>query len=322
MNNEKIMLSVIIPCYNGEQCLPHLMEQVCAENLDNVEIIVINDGSTDGTEKVCKSFAEKNEHIQFVTTENHGVSSARNLGLEKARGEYITFFDADDEIMPWTISLYKQKVTSQEDVYAFNYETLFVENDTKRSPLHLLDGKYDAEKFLRLFLYRRVSVGLYSLVLKKSFLSVHIITFDTKQKFGEDYLFILSVLLHSKTVSYDDSIVYRYLINAQSVSNKINYDIRRFYAFMKIKELVDQEFAHKKQLQLAKNFFLADLYAANVQIYLCGKETNKEFEQYALHYKKVLLRPIVGSFKYCFRIWFFALVPLSLLFLIKRGRAK
>ena len=98
MNKEKV--SVIIPAYNAEPFIERAIDSVLSQTYKNVEIIVINDGSTDKTEQKVKAYIEKYENIKLISTENGGVCRARNIGIETASGEYISFLDADDELLP------------------------------------------------------------------------------------------------------------------------------------------------------------------------------------------------------------------------------
>lgn len=91
-----INVSVIIPIYNKAPWLDHCLKSVLQQNIDSKEIICINDGSTDGSEKIIRKLADENKEIFLVNQENHGVGYARNKGIDLARGEFIAFMDADD----------------------------------------------------------------------------------------------------------------------------------------------------------------------------------------------------------------------------------
>lgn len=104
------LISVIIPVYNIKEYLPRCVASVCAQTYKNLEIILVDDGSTDGTGELCDELAKKDERIRVYHKENGGSSSARNLGIEKARGEYLGFVDSDDYI--------------SEDMYARLYQAL------------------------------------------------------------------------------------------------------------------------------------------------------------------------------------------------------
>ena len=95
---QKSLISIIIPVYNTEQYLSKCLDSVINQTYKNLEIIVIDDGSTDNSGKICDEYALKDNRIKVVHKQNAGVSSARNIGLDIARGEYIAFIDSDDYI--------------------------------------------------------------------------------------------------------------------------------------------------------------------------------------------------------------------------------
>ena len=97
-------LSIVIPVYNTEAYLPACIGSVLDPSCDEVEIILVNDGSTDGSETVCRDFCSRfPERIRMVTTENGGLGAARNVGLEMARGEFVLFLDSDDSLAPGAV---------------------------------------------------------------------------------------------------------------------------------------------------------------------------------------------------------------------------
>ena len=93
-----IKVSVVIPVYNTYKYLPECLESVINQTLADIEIICINDGSTDFSSKILEEYASKDKRIKIISQNNQGVSCARNRGLEIARGEYIYFLDSDDKI--------------------------------------------------------------------------------------------------------------------------------------------------------------------------------------------------------------------------------
>ena len=91
-------VSIIIPIYNAENHLDKCISSAVSQTYRDLEIILVNDGSTDGSEKICRSFAEKDPRIMLINQENAGVSAARNAGLEACTGDLITFIDSDDHV--------------------------------------------------------------------------------------------------------------------------------------------------------------------------------------------------------------------------------
>lgn len=91
-------ISVIIPIYNQERYLAECLESVVSQDLEGLEIILVNDGSTDSSEQICMEYADKLPNMQYIRKQNQGLGEARNTGLNAANGEYVFFLDADDEI--------------------------------------------------------------------------------------------------------------------------------------------------------------------------------------------------------------------------------
>ena len=101
-----VKLSIIVPVYNSEKFLNKCIESLRNQTIKDIEIILINDGSTDGSLEICKEFAQKDSRIKVFSQENSGQATARNVGLDNAAGEYITFADADD----WVDNDYYEKL--------------------------------------------------------------------------------------------------------------------------------------------------------------------------------------------------------------------
>ena len=94
------MISVIVPIYNAEQYLSTCVESICGQTYHDLEIILVNDGSTDRSLDICNDLAQKDRRIQVIHKQNSGPSESRNMGLDIAKGEYIAFVDSDDCMHP------------------------------------------------------------------------------------------------------------------------------------------------------------------------------------------------------------------------------
>lgn len=97
------MISIIVPIYNSESLLPRCVGSVLAQTASDWELVLVDDGSTDGSAEICRKYAEADARIKYIFKENGGVSSARNAGLDAARGEFVMFVDSDDAIAPNTL---------------------------------------------------------------------------------------------------------------------------------------------------------------------------------------------------------------------------
>lgn len=122
------VISVIIPCYNTEKYLAETLDCVIAQTLKNIEIICIDDGSTDNTPKILKRYAKKDERIKIITQKNSGVVTARNVGISAAKSKYIYPLDSDDIITPDCLKkLYKAMIDGKGDVIT-NRVVMFSQN--------------------------------------------------------------------------------------------------------------------------------------------------------------------------------------------------
>lgn len=111
------LISVIIPVYNTESYLENCLNSAILQTYQNLEIILINDGSTDHSYSICESYAKKDKRIKFINKENEGIAKTRNLGIASAKGKYIYFIDSDDYVEYDTIErLYTKAVSEQADL--------------------------------------------------------------------------------------------------------------------------------------------------------------------------------------------------------------
>ncbi|WP_160558381.1 glycosyltransferase family 2 protein [Parablautia muri] len=120
----KPLISVIVPVYNGQDFLFNCIKSIEAQTYPNLEVIIINDGSTDQTEAVCENAAYQYDNIQLIGLGDEGVSAARNAGITAAKGEYITFVDADDRLLPRALQLlYESLVETNSDIAGCSFES-------------------------------------------------------------------------------------------------------------------------------------------------------------------------------------------------------
>ena len=116
------MISVIIPVYNGEKWLKNCIDSLALQNYKDFEILLINDGSTDSSEALCEEFARQHPYIKVFHKENGGAASARNVGLNNAKGDYVAFIDADDTVEPLFLeTLYTAAKGNDADIAMCDY---------------------------------------------------------------------------------------------------------------------------------------------------------------------------------------------------------
>ena len=138
-------VSVIIPVYNAEKYLEKCIESVVNQTLKDIEIILINDGSTDGSEEICKKYLS-DERVIYYSKENEGLAAARQDGIERASGEYIGFVDSDDWVEPDMYEkMYAAAKSNNSDVVYCNG---LVNEDGHRFSPEMSSGPYDRENFV------------------------------------------------------------------------------------------------------------------------------------------------------------------------------
>ena len=210
------LVSVIIPVYNVEAYLEECLESVVNQTFENIEVIAVNDGSTDKSLEILNRYAEQYESINVIDQKNTGVSVARNRGIDEAKGKYVYFLDSDDYIMPNTIKDTIEKMEKyQLDIIRFG-AIPFSENEEYSC---LKWNQYDYSKFFESgkiynkqeFLRANIkgfapSPCLY--IVKKDILDQHNIRFNPKISY-EDELFSLEVFLNVNRAMYDENLYYR-----------------------------------------------------------------------------------------------------------------
>ncbi|MBU0625181.1 glycosyltransferase family 2 protein [Patescibacteria group bacterium] len=185
INESKIIVTVVIPVYNRPIFIRRAIDSVIAQTYKNWELIIVDDCSTDNTVEVIRSYLNKNERISLICLEkNRGVSNARNIGIEKASGEYIAFLDSDDEWFPDKLTkqvrLFQQDKTEQVGFVGCNRIILVTKTGQEhRSRLILQDNT------LRMFLSRCFVVPSGVVVKKKVFTKVGL--FDINLDYSEDW---------------------------------------------------------------------------------------------------------------------------------------
>lgn len=189
------LVSVVVPVYNVEAYLEECLDSLLAQTYPYVEILLIDDGSTDGSVAICDEYSLKNSQIKVFHKENGGVSSARNLGIEKALGEYIIFVDADDKIHKELIEIY-MKTTSKMEVLVCKIAEGF-ELFSKDA----IEGfeNFRLEDFMKFFLEDCVNSPCNKLYNREILLK-HKIHFPEDLSLGEDLLFNLNYFVYAPKI--------------------------------------------------------------------------------------------------------------------------
>ncbi len=219
MNNQP-KVSIIVPIYNVEEYLVKCLDSLVNQTLKEIEIICINDGSTDNSLEILKAYAQKDDRITVINKKNSGVSDARNTGLEMANGEYVMFVDSDDYLEIQTCqSIYEKIKKDNSNLLIFNYFLVTQETKHRAKELdNILTDKFTFTQCPDNFFY--INTGILGKLYKNSNLK----RFDTKLKKGEDTVFFwLYCLENNPEISVLNIPLYNYKIRDNSTMSNQSY---------------------------------------------------------------------------------------------------
>lgn len=236
---DNINVSLIIPLYNGEPYISSTLESVISQDFTNFEVIIVDDGSTDNGLDIAFEILSKTDiPHKLIYQKNHGVSVARNVGLENARGNYIVFLDDDDKIKSNHISTLFKKAQTADLAYT-NLSKVDRKGNTL-STTHLEGDIISAHDFLEKELKMEISFNFVQLIYKTSILKENNIRFRENAVYGEDTEFAYKALSFADSVAVSPGVTYLYLQRDNSAISTANY--RRF-AFVEILESVSNYFS-------------------------------------------------------------------------------
>lgn len=223
--------SVIIPVYNVEKYINRCVKSILSQCYNDLEIILIDNGSEDSSGILCDNYAERYSNITTYHIPNGGVSSARNFGLAKAQGEFIYFVDADDYLVGNLFSDMENKLDSELDMLVFSYYNSIEKNisETARSEKILpIEGKKNRKQFISLFTDLLLSDMMYTVwnkIYRREFLKEHRIVFE-QYELGEDVRFNLNVYECIHKVYFSQACYYVY-ISGRAGSAMGRYNLNR-----------------------------------------------------------------------------------------------
>lgn len=222
---ERPVVSIIVPVYNVEPYLRRCVDSILAQSLTEFELILINDGSTDGSAAICNEYARDDDRIKVIHKENSGPAACRDIGIKCARGEYLGFVDSDDYVEP---SMYEQLYNAAQyhhsQMVICNY--IMHSGDNTKVVCHALSsdipiGRYDIESVV----LRNYASGdtnclasVWNKLYRKDFIQSSGITFDVTRNYGEDWWFNFQLLTQYDSISALDAPLYHYEISHGGLS--------------------------------------------------------------------------------------------------------
>ena len=200
-SNEQIQVSIIVPVFNREKCLPICLDSIRKQSYKNYECLLVDDGSSDNSLAICKEYSGQDTRFKTFHQENGGVASARNLGLDHASGEWVVFVDSDDEILPFHLEQLLSPILSNDTIVTSSIDIVFC-GCKYVGGIQRADHVYTSNKYLGLnevkdFLINTdVLQYMYACdrMYRKSLLDEYKIRFDTTLAISEDRYLCYQVL--------------------------------------------------------------------------------------------------------------------------------
>ena len=229
------LVSIIIPVYNVTLFLNKCIDSVINQTYKNLEIICINDGSTDNSLDILKSYTD--ERIQIIDIENHGVSYARNLGIEKATGEYLLFVDSDDYIEKTMVEELISLMSDEVDLAYCGLRYVRLSGFVKKTWIPAISetDRPVSDRF-KITQYLTVTKKAF----KRSIIEENQLRFDNSLHYSEDSLFLVQYLTHCKKAKGIKKILYNIVTNGLSLSRNPAYKERQKIEKMKSFKMINE----------------------------------------------------------------------------------
>ena len=281
MRADKIIFSIIVPVYNVEKYLRQCLDSIKMQTYKEIEVVLINDGSTDESRTICDEYVKYDSRFRVVHTINQGVSVARNLGIKESSGDYILFVDSDDYLE--MNAVYKINKILENKSYDLMIYGIVKEVEDKKIIINsseFLNEEYKSNEEIKgilPYLIKTEMINSPIKVYKSDLLKKEKIYFDNNINIGEDYLFNMKCFLHANNLYIIKEPLYHYMIrNIKSLSNKFIDDkySQLVYVNDNIKKLIDNNI---NNIELNE----AILYIRLKNIYSCFMDMHKKSCNYS-----------------------------------------
>ncbi len=280
-------ISIIVPIYNVSDYLNECLDSIINQTYKNLEIICINDGSTDNSLEIVKFYAQKDKRIIIVDKQNGGVSSARNCGIKIATGNFLTFVDPDDYLEQNAIEkLHETIIENDVDIVRGN----FYKNINDRQRLaneklnefynRVIDNKEIKEKIVIKIINGSIKCYVNLLLIKKYIVEKFHILFDEKIYIMEDIIFYLTLFMKIDKIYFLDIPLYHYRMNPNSLTNSPKYSVRNMYNMIDVNESITQILINNnirnKMIYIMKDSAYCNAIVTNIYIIFKQQKKNRK----------------------------------------------
>lgn len=223
MNSNKI--SVIVPIYNSEEYLNQCIRSIVNQTYKNLEIILVNDGSTDNSLNICNEWKQKDNRIVVIDKPNGGVARARNLGLDKASGDFIGFVDHDDYIEKEMYeTMMNNMIKHNADIVMCSSSGVYSDGTKTKSYTNYKSFEINKDELInRMLSYEKIFCSsVWSKLYKREVVSS--IRFETDITLGDDYYYNGIAYTNIEKFYYDEKSLYNYRVREGTISRNIEYN--------------------------------------------------------------------------------------------------
>lgn len=273
MNNP--LISVIVPIYNAEQYLDQCICSILSQTYHELEVLLINDGSFDASEQICQKWAQDDQRVRYISQDNSGVSVARNIALQHARGKYITFVDADDFLCETFIQqMLKISEKNNVDIVYCGEEIFFEDGScqiTCNNDAGIYIWKNTEYEYCRYKAHRTVWGAIY----KKDV--IENLSFQEDIYVGEDSIFFAQVVRYANRIAYYDKALYYYRVLSASAYHG-QFDEKK-YTELEAWRRICCIFEDWPLAKLSAHTCLIDVCIQMIQKYLGDLEFDKSIQQ-------------------------------------------
>lgn len=256
------MISVILPAYNREKFIEDCITSVLNQTYTEFEVLVVDDGSEDSTVEIVERLIRKDSRIKLLKASHKGVSSARNLALENANGEYIFFMDSDDYIHPDLLKILSEKMTDKEINMAFcrymqiNEQQMKQVMNSPALPVHKNPHfkEFSEEEFMKLLIEESFpnTGAIGGRLFRKSVIDG--LFFNTQLIYTEDTTFVYEYALRKGKTAYCDEALYYYLIHSDNSIQKWESNYENFEPYVKAFYLMSEKEAERGRYDYAQQW--------------------------------------------------------------------
>jgi glycosyltransferase involved in cell wall biosynthesis len=304
------VISVIVPVYNSEKYLHKCIDSILSQSFTNFELLLVDDGSQDCSGEICDEYTVKDSRVRAFHKANSGVSSARNLGIENANGEWVVFVDSDDWCEPKYL----------EDFFSSNFD---VQTDDL-----VIQGRKENDAIvpLKSGIYTDISKGLssnnlltfgapYCKLYSRDLINKNNIRFPLDYSYGEDTVFFFHVLYHIKRLIIIEKYNYHYIKASDSSLSRKDHDFDHLEKFMidsmnYIKAIDDKYKANNSLVDAYKPHFLNTLMRSMANMYRLGYCRQRQED--CIKRVKIDLLPYLGN-SHNIAVSVIHLLPISML---------